>query len=230
MGVGTMKKVTSTFLFIFFSFISLAGYAQSFMEFIVVGKAWPEHKWGHLSLRIKDPVRDEIYDFGRYGEMWGPLNSEGEPILRVWTKANKSHLRYQKRGDPKIEVVNIPTSEAQSQAAFAYFDHLRQGAKADAVRPYLTEYKLRGPSFHVVNHNCVTVAMGAFYTAFPELEKRGPRYARGDGLYFWARAKTNNVSYNKREDRWNHLWWPQDVLDFLEAEVVSHKRGAVARY
>lgn len=225
-----MKRGVAAFVFVLFSFVSILVHAQEFMEFVIVGKSWPEHKWGHLSLRIKNQDRDEVFDFGRYGAMWGPWDSNGEPILRVWKKATRAHLKYQKKGDPKIEIVNIPISSEESNAAFAHFDKLIQDAKVRSVNKHLTEYKLKGPEFHVVNNNCVTVAMGAFYAVFPSLKNRGKRYARGDGLYFWARVKTNNVSYNKRNQCWNHLWWPQDVLNFLEAEIISTRRGGTSSY
>lgn len=224
-----MKRLLNGLVLITITCFSLSAFAENFIQFIVVGKVWPEHKWGHLSVRISNSVRDEVYDFGRYGEMWGPWNTQGEPVLRVWKNA-QAHLISQTEGRPRIDIITISSSEAQANAAFNYFDRLTGSLSPRSKNAHVEEYRLKIADFHAINNNCVTMSMNAFYAAHPQYRTLGPRYALGDDLYFWARPKANNISYIKSQGRWQHLWWPKDVLNFLRAEILAKKRGFAEVY
>lgn len=224
-----MKRLFSGIILLTVTCFSLSAFAESFIQFVVVGKVWPEHKWGHLSLRISNSIRDEVYDFGRYGAMWGPWNTQGEPILRVWTNA-RAHLIAQKDGNPRIDIVTVTATESEANAAFHYFDKLTGSLSPRSKNAHHAEYRLRIADFHAINNNCVTMSMNAFYAAQPHYQGLGPRYARGDDLYFWARPKANNISYIKSQGRWNHLWWPKDTLNFLKAEILAKRRGFAEVY
>jgi len=74
---------------VFLTLMSLgtAASAQEYVEFLMGDRTEETRKWSHVSLRVVTGKQDMIFDFGRYGRMWGKRNaSEGE-LLRVWKKA-----------------------------------------------------------------------------------------------------------------------------------------------
>lgn len=74
-----MKSIVYKNVFVIFSclIISLTVTAESFVEFVIADVEWPETKWGHVSLRVVQDDKDLVFDFGRYGAMWGTFDSEG---------------------------------------------------------------------------------------------------------------------------------------------------------
>lgn len=201
--------------------VSSSALAESFVEFVVVDKVWPEHKWGHVSLRVKTDAQDYVFDFGRYGKMWGFFDTEGEPILRVWKNASNQHLKYQREGNPKIYAVRFQATNAQAQAVLGYFDRLTQGLKPYSSSKTLEYYNLKKPDFHAVNNNCTTVSVAAFMAGLPNMNVNNSDYAKGDGLYWWARSQATSIDYDRTRKRWLHIWWPKDLLSNLRGEFVS---------
>ncbi len=200
-------------------FATTFAHAETFVEFIVVGKVWPEHKWGHVSLRVKDAETDLVFDFGRYGRMWGLFNSQGEAILRVWKNA-RSHLDAQREGGPVIRAIRFPATSAQAQSVLKYFEGL-SGAKLYHRSADADWYHISSTVFHPINNNCVTMAIRGFMRGLPAINVNRSSYAKGDGLYVWARVKARGTSYNSSRKTWNHVWWPQDLLTLLQREYVA---------
>ncbi|RYZ78293.1 MAG: hypothetical protein EOP04_29995, partial [Proteobacteria bacterium] len=160
---------------------SVSAFAESFVEFVIVDKVWPDHKWGHVSLRVKDDAQDLIFDFGRYGKMWGFFDTEGEPVLRVWKNANDKHIKYQKEGQPKIHNVRFNVTSNEAQAVLAYFEGLTKGIKPSSASKHLDLYNLGAPAFHAVNNNCTTLTIAAFTHSFPHMNVNNSEFAKGEG-------------------------------------------------
>lgn len=211
--------------FIFFAILlaSATSLAESFAEFVLVDKVWPDHKWGHVSLRVKDGGQDLIFDFGRYGKMWGFFDTEGDPVLRVWKNANEKHMKFQKEGNPKIHTIRFQITSQQAQGILSYFDKLTRGIKPYSSSKTLDYYDLGSPDFHAVNNNCTTMSINAFTHGLPHLNVNNKKYAKGEDLYWWARTQAVRISYDRTQKRWQHIWWPQDLLSNLRTEFVSKK-------
>ncbi|MBC7370803.1 MAG: hypothetical protein H7326_04515 [Bdellovibrionaceae bacterium] len=203
-------------------FTSGTAFAESFVEFVIVDKVWPDHKWGHVSLRVKDDATDMVFDFGRYGKMWGFFDTEGEPILRVWKHANEQHLKYQKEGQPQIHNVRFQVSSNDAQAVLAHFEKLTRGLKPFSSTKHLDYYNLQSPTFHAISHNCTTLSIEAFSSAFPNMKVDSTEFAKGEGLYKWAKIKAVSLDYDSRTKRWGHIWWPQDLLESLRSQFVAN--------
>ena len=216
-----MSSLKFTFLFFITLLISVSAGAKSFVEFLVVDKVWPDHKWGHVSLRVKDDDQDLIFDFGRYGKMWGFFDTEGDPVLRVWKNANAEHTKYQKAGNPKIHAVHFSVSDREAQNILNYYENLTRGIKPYESNEHLDYYNLGSPAFHAINHNCTTLSIAAFHAGAPRAQINDSAYAQGDGLYWWARAKATKFDYNPRIKRWGHIWWPKDLLNNLRAQFIA---------
>lgn len=195
--------------------------AESFVEFIVVGRVWPDHKWGHVSLRVKDDTRDLIFDFGRYGKMWGFFNTEGDPILRVWKNANEKHMRFQKEGNPVVHTIRFAATPQQVEGVLRRFDLLTEGIKPYSKSSTLDYYRLKNQAFHSMYNNCVTMSVQGFMNGLPQINVNSSKYAKGEDLYFWARVKAVGLAYDNAEGTWSHIWWPQDLLNLLQKEYVS---------
>lgn len=55
---------------------------------LLVGGPYGDHSYGHAALRVTTPEVDKVFDYGRYGQVWGFGNSEGEGILKIWSDFN----------------------------------------------------------------------------------------------------------------------------------------------
>ncbi len=214
-------NIKKFFILIFMLFFSGVASAESFIEFVIVGRVWPDHKWGHVSLRVKDDNQDLVFDFGRYGKMWGFFNTEGEPILRVWKNASAKHLKYQKEGNPVIHTIRFAATPAQIQGTLRRFNLLTKGIKPYSKSATLDYYRLKNAVFHSLNNNCVTMSVSGFMHGMPHINANNSSYAKGDDLYFWARIKAVTLEYDNESSRWGHIWWPQDLLNLLQNEYVS---------
>lgn len=197
---------------------------ENYVEFLIGDLSWPERKWGHVSLHVVGPGKiDKIFDFGRYGKMWGIKGgSEGDPILRVWRAGTFEKYRaYHHRDGGTTKRIRFESEPWRNQRILAYFDRMIQGA------PRIGGHEIAGyntsanhPTFHAVDVNCTTVTIHAFMEGF-SYQVDSIRYARGRDLYGWARGTAQERSYDSRTGRWNHIWWPLDLRDLLEEQFVA---------
>lgn len=211
-------------IFIFFTslFISLTTFAQSFVEFIIADVSWPETKWGHVSLRVVHEDKDLVFDFGRYGAMWGFFNTEGAPILRVWKNAAKAHLDYLKKGGGPVTEIRFATDAAAAERVLAFYDRLIKGRKPYSSTFQTDYYDTKTPAFHSINHNCTTVAIEAFSEGLPHYRVNNPKYAVATELSGIFRIAANDYAYDSKNKRWKHIWWPMDLRALLEKEYVNN--------
>jgi hypothetical protein len=197
---------------------------ETYVEFLIGDLSWPERKWGHVSLRVVGPGSiDKIFDFGRYGKMWGIKGgSEGEPILRIWKAGTFEKYRaYHHRDGGITKRIRFESEEWRNKRILAYYERMIKGARRVSggdIVGYNTQVNY--PTFHAVDVNCTTVSINAFMEGFA-YQVNSIRYARGRDLYGWAVGTARERSYNSRTDRWNHIWWPLDLLDLLEEQFVA---------
>lgn len=217
MNFGSIKKLIAVGAILMWGAIASA---ESFVEFIILDKVWPDHKWGHVSLRVKTDAKDYVYDFGRYGKMWGNFNTEGEPILRVWKNANDKHTKFQKAGNPTIHVIRFQATKEQAENVMQYFTDWMKGVKAYQGDNELKYFNLGSPAFHSLRHNCTTMSISGFMRGFPEYDANDSRFALGDGLYWWARPKASGIDFDSRHNTWVYIWWPKDLLNLLQQKYV----------
>lgn len=200
------------------------------MEFIIADVEWPETKWGHVSLRVVNNEKDFVFDFGRYGAMWGFFNTEGAPILRVWKNSAQAHLNYLKKGGGAVTEIRFEASEEQADNVMKFFDEMIKGRKPYSTSLRTDYYDTKAPNFHSITHNCTTVAIAAFLKGFPDYNVNNTSYAKAVDLAGIFRVAAQRHAYNSKRSQWQHVWWPMDLKVLLETEFVGKKIADQKKY
>ncbi|MBN8540118.1 MAG: hypothetical protein J0L82_06990 [Deltaproteobacteria bacterium] len=214
------------------TFFSLTGSAsaQEYVEFLIGDRTEETRKWGHVSLRVVTGSQDHIFDFGRYGRMWGKRDaSEGEPILRVWKKGKYStyrNLHLKDGGTTKrYQFVSNPQRSAK---ILDYFASMTKGAPLQLSNSSFDAYVANYKTFHAVDVNCTTVSIDAFEKGFPEYRLHQPNYSIGRDLGFILKgAAQANGQYDSQEMNWPRVWWPLDLMALLEEQYVRSGQARV---
>jgi hypothetical protein len=219
-----LKSVMHVFLvtFAWLSFSSISS-AQEYVEFLIGDRTEETRKWGHVSLRVVTGKQDIIFDFGRYGRMWGKRDaSEGEPILRVWKKGKYSTYRNLHLKDGGTTKRYQFTSNPQRSARILdYFAAMTKGAPLQLSNSSFDAYIANYKTFHAVDVNCATVSIDAFEKGFPEYRLHQPTYSVARDLGFFLKgAAQANGNYDSQEMNWPRIWWPLDLMALLEEQYV----------
>jgi RHS repeat-associated protein len=124
-----------------------------------------EHPYGHMALRVYNAAEgyDMVYDFGRYGDTWGLMDSKGEGILNVYNDS-KSY-KSSEMDDRNSVGYSQGTSVADDKRIIGYFDKMiKEGTPtgnsvpgAGGSRGKGTQYKLKD-NYDVFDNNCCTVS------------------------------------------------------------------------
>ena len=197
--------------------------AEEFVEFLIGDRTEETRKWGHVSLRVVTGKQDIIFDFGRYGRMWGKRDaSEGEPILRVWKKGKYSTYRNLHLKDGGTTKRYQFTSNPQRSARILdYFAAMTKGAPLQLSNSSFDAYIANYKTFHAVDVNCATVSIDAFEKGFPEYRLHQPSYSVGRDLGFLLKgAAQANGQYDAQEMNWPRIWWPLALMALLEEQYV----------
>lgn len=207
--------------------------AGEFVEFIIGDRTEETRKWGHVSLRVSTGGRDYIFDFGRYGRMWGKRDaSEGEPILRVWKSGKYSTYRnlHLKDGGTtrRFQFASTPTRSAR---ILDYFAAMTKGAPLQLTNSSFDAYIANYKTFHAVEVNCTTVSIDAFEKGFPEIRLHQPRYSVARDLNFFLKgAAQSSGQYDSSEMNWPRVWWPLDLMAVLDEQYVRTGQARVLSF
>ena len=187
---------------------------------VIVGLPYGTHKIGHTAVRLTGPDgQDVVYDFGRYGKVWGPLKMQGEGILRVW-RGDKSAQRYitkQRSFRSSIGYV-IALSPKEEREAYAYYEELVRTARWSKDYPLHTRYRL-ARDYDGVLTQCTSIALEGIKHVW-EREKwerlLDPKFNVGQGF-----NKQVSRYYFKTQDKLNRheTVVPLDVIDSFKAEL-----------
>lgn|GEM_PF-1234344 len=187
---------------------------------VIVGLPYGTHKIGHTAVRVTGPDgQDVVYDFGRYGKVWGPLKMQGEGILRVW-RGDKSVRRYiakQRSFRSSIGYV-IALSPEEERDAYAYYEELLRTARWNKGYALHTRFRL-ARDYDGVLTQCTSIALEGIKHVW-EREKwerlLDPKYNVGQGFNRKVRAY-----YFKTQDKLERRETvvPLDVIDSFKAEL-----------
>lgn len=228
-----MKSIVYKNVFVIFSclIISLTVTAESFVEFVIADVEWPETKWGHVSLRVVQDDKDLVFDFGRYGAMWGTFDSEGAPILRVWKNAAQDHLNYLKKGGGAITEIRFEATPEQIDIILNFYENMTKGIKPYGVTKKVEYYDTKKPTFHSIRYSCTTVVVNAFNLAYPDYDVNNTKYAVvRSGMNPFFRSVAKRYAYNSKKGTWSHMWWPMDLKDLLLKEHVQKGQATQKKY
>lgn len=148
---------------------------------------------GHVAVRMRtfDEDREVVYDFGRYGKVWGKLRLQGEGILRVW-RGPRAVQAYMERGTVFRRALGfvIEVSEQEERRILAFYEARLKEALWS--RPGRGHSKYRLPrDYDGVTMQCAAFALLGLRTIWPrERWERvlAPRFNRGRGLGPESRA------------------------------------------
>lgn len=202
---------------------------ENYVEFLIGDRTAETRKWGHVSLRVVGNGVEKIFDFGRYGKMWGRKDAaEGEPILRVWNAGQYGNYRayHLKDGGTTVRYRFASTS-ARTAAVLSYFDRMTHGARRQGSNQQFTAYYANYPTFHAVKVNCTTVSIEAFMKGFPEYNVNDERYAKARSLQWYMLGEAQQFLYSQDTFRWTRIWWPLDLAAVLDEEFVARRAAQV---
>lgn len=203
--------------------------SATYVEFLIGDRTEETRKWGHVSLKVVGPGVEKIFDFGRYGKMWGRKDSaEGEPILRVWNPGQfEAYRRHHFKDGGTTRRYRFPSNDQRNSRILAYFNKMTNGARRVGANPQFTAYYANYPTFHAVKVNCTTVTIDAFYQGFPEYNLHDMHFATARDLQFYMRGEAQGFNYDQGERRWTRVWWPLDLMAELEEMYVAKGRAQV---
>lgn len=135
-----------------------------------------EHRYGHTALRMKTPLVDVTYDFGRYGATRGMFEESGDGILRVWT----NFAAYIKAENALGRITTgfvYSIFDHQVQTVKSHFDGLIAAGKAmpSKDRAGMKVYRL-ATDYHVLAPNCTTLSLDGAKQAIPNLDAGSEKY------------------------------------------------------
>lgn len=197
---------------------------------------------GHVAVRLHgETPRDEVlYDFGRYGRVWGRLRLSGDGTLRVWRgqRAVRRYLRHGTRFRRAIGFEIGATPDELARVRAWYESLLRTAVWQRRYGPY-TVYLLP-QNYDGVTTQCSAVAQAGLKAIWPQdrfSRLLPPRFnlARGfntqEKVFYFGRQRSLGQ---------DAVMLPLDVVAALEHAVarekglvraVRHYRGTgLARY
>jgi hypothetical protein len=187
---------------------------------VIVGLPYGKHHIGHTAVRVTTPDGDEVvYDFGRYGKVWGPLKMQGEGMMRVWRgqKAVRRYLRKQQgfRSSKGYVIDLTPEEEAR---AYQYYEDLLATAKWSKDYPLHKRYRLKR-DYDGVLTQCTSIALEGIKHVWPrEKWERllDPKFNVGQG--FKKKVRRYYFKTQRAQKRLETVV-PLDVIDSFNAEL-----------
>lgn len=197
----------------------------TYVEFLIGDRTPETRKWGHVSLRVVTNGAENIFDFGRYGKMWGMKGvTEGDPMLRVWKHGSyPSYRAYHLKDGGTTRRYRFPSNAARNQRILAYYAKMTSTNRVMGSNKSFTLFHSNYPPFHAVKVNCVTVATNAFMAGFPEYNLHAPDYAQARGLGGIYYGAAQGHIFN--DGHWDYIWWPLDLMALFNERYVN--RGLV---
>ena len=139
---------------------------------LIIGRPYTDrkgedHPFGHMALRVYNSTEgyDMVYDFGRYGETWGLMDSKGEGILNVYN--NSKNYKASEMDDRSSVGYSQGTSISDDKRIMGSFDKMiKEGTPTGKPVPGPhggagkgTQYKLKD-NYDVFSNNCCTISKG----------------------------------------------------------------------
>lgn len=185
---------------------------------VIVGLPYGNHPIGHTAVRVRTFDADEevIFDFGRYGKVWGYLRFHGEGVMRVWRGPEAVKRYFAKQQSFRDSVgYEIKVSPKEERRILAYYEGLLKGAVWVKDYPLHKRYRLSA-DYHGVYNQCTSMSLEGLKKVLPRRRWEAllnPRHNRGQGFdedtktYFYKVQKEKGI---------NEVVVPLDVIEALE--------------
>ena len=211
-------ELKSSLLLTLIALVLLAPVSAWALE-IIVGLPYGTHRIGHTAVRVSPPgKREVIYDFGRYGRVWGPLRMQGEGIMRVWRGRRQVRRYLQKQMSYRDSIgYDIAVSPEEEQRVYRYYEDLLANARWSRPGSLHKRYRL-AEDYDGVFTQCTSVALNGLKHVWPrERWERllDPRFNVGQGF---KRRVREYYFRSQRERSVNETVVPLDVIDSFRVE------------
>ncbi len=168
-----------------------------------------EHRYGHAALRVITPPSDTIYDYGRYGDTWGPFQSQGEGILNIWHDF-KSYILVQNGLGRTTSAFSFSITQQQAEEIQSHFYSLVGDRTPILIRGAMERFRIES-DYDALNSNCTTIILDSLESIFPGFQSAPKEFNRGQGLS-WIEKQAAKLQ------GWpDHLFTPLDLESFLKS-------------
>jgi hypothetical protein len=162
-----------------------------------------------------------IYDFGRYGRIWGYLGLFGEGIMRVW-RGKRSIRRYFVKQTSYRNSIGfvIRVTPTEEQKIYRFYEKKLRRARWVKKRSLHQRYRL-ARDYHGVVNQCTSMALDGLKAVWPRKRWESllpPRFNKGRG--FPKKISRFFFSY-QRKHKLNEVVVPLDVLAALRHAHAS---------
>jgi RHS repeat-associated protein len=187
---------------------------------ILIGGPYAGHPFGHVALRVFGKGYDFVYDFGRYGKVWGTGGSKGEGMLRIWKDSFKFYIAGENATERETKGFIYSTTPEQDKTVIGYFGESTKGTSPVNVRTdkknglEMKQYRLN-QDYHGLEYNCTTVATDGFEFAFPDVSFENTTYNVGRGLNFLEKTAAKLHGWP------DTIFMPMDLLAFIQSGKLS---------
>lgn len=184
---------------------------------ILVGGPYGDHRYGHTALRVNTASTERVYDYGRYGQSFGP---DGEGVLRIWNS-------FQAYIDDENALGRITTgylfeiSEAKANEIIASFDKKIAGKPKKVATRYYQSYVI--DRYFALGPNCTTVSVDGARLAIPSIDVGWESHQAGRGLNFMETRASKLKGWPP------YIFMPADLQDMLDANRNPVKRKNIYR-
>jgi hypothetical protein len=179
---------------------------------ILVGGPYGDHRYGHTALRVNTASTERVYDYGRYGQSFGP---EGEGVLRIW-KGFQAYIDDENRLGRITTGYLFDIPEAKAIEIIASFEKKIVGKPKKLETRYYQSYVV--DRYYALGPNCTTVSLGGARLALPSIDVGWEAYQKGRGLSFVEKQAVNMKGWPP------YIFMPADLQELLDANKNPVKR------
>lgn len=188
---------------------------------VIVGLPYGTSRIGHTAVRVDGPDGPVIYDYGRYGKVWGPLRMQGEGVMRVW-RGEAAVARYFAKQQSYRDSIGyvITTTPAEERAIYDWYEKQLEDVRWTKEYPQHTRYRL-AQDYDGVLRQCTSISLMGLKAVWPKerVEAMLPlRFNKGQGFnpkvhdYYFATQKKAGV---------HEVVVPLDLIDAFEWSMTQ---------
>ncbi|MDR2820157.1 MAG: hypothetical protein LBB60_06485 [Desulfovibrio sp.] len=188
-----------------------------YMEILIGGPYTKSNReevtYGHTALRVVVDGTDTTYDFGRYGREWGPFDSRGEGILKVWNDFSSFIAGENAYGRQTVGFV-YPLEQEEARKIHGFFTGLICSAENRKSMANAKVYRLQ-QNYHATSYNCTTITIDGAQQTGKQIVYNPEAHAKRQGLTF-----IEDMAATGQSRPVHGIFMPADLRSMLEANTV----------
>lgn len=174
-----------------------------------------DQPFGHAAIHVVVGNKNITYDFGRYGDVWGPFDSEGEAVLNVWSNF-KAYVASEKSLGRTTTGFVYFLENSKAEAVIAHYDQLvSTKVKIKKTTDNYVRYLLPG-SYLPTTNNCTTVSLEGAKITGKKIVSEPSKYMELRGLS-WEKKIASKTQARTADG----IFMPMDVQAMLEGNTEA---------